>query len=36
VGVGKKSKNLKFKSVAEINKSQLRNYVKQALAFENK
>ena len=35
-GVGKKSKNLKFKDVSEINKTQLRYYVKQALAFEKK
>ena len=36
VGVGKVSKNLKFKTVADINKTQLRYYLKQAIAHDQR
>ena len=35
-GVGKVSKHVKLKSVADINNTALRDYIKQAVAFENK
>ena len=34
VGVGKVSKNLKFKTVADLNKTQQRYYLKQAIAHD--
>lgn len=35
-GVGKVSKHVKLKSVADINVTALRDYIKQAIAFENR
>jgi hypothetical protein len=34
-GVGKVSKHVKIKSVADINNAALRNYIKQAVEFDN-
>jgi len=35
-GVGKRSKNVRMKSLRDVNKAALRYYIKQALAFDEK